>query len=248
MINRAGGFFSPRMSALGCCVSFMKFFLMLIFAMGLAGTACKSEMPSAPANGNTVPPLKESSPPAVAQEQPSKCSLTKALAPVVNGLSLGMTSEEVLNVLPGSRNDPELEVQLKQSPSRLGVSSFVIHTERMESKQKFAGISQFTFNLLDGRVYSLNIGYDGPAYSNVDEFVTKFVQGTHLPPADKWQTATGLDNQMKTLTCNDFEVRVFAGGENGKLNYVLLTDLDAAKRLKDRRATARAQSSPTATP
>jgi hypothetical protein len=159
-----------------------------------------------------------------------------------------MTSEEVFTVLPGSRNDPELEVQLKQPPSPLGVSNFVIHPERLESKQKFAGITQFTFNLLDGHVYSLNVGYDGPAYSNVDEFVTKFVQGTHLPPANNWQAATGLDNQMKTLTCKDFEVRVFAGGEDGKLNYVLLTDLDAAKRLKDRRATARAQMTPTATP
>ena len=225
----------------------MKFFLLIIFAIAIAFLACKSEMPSAPAK--TVPPPQESSSPVpVAHEQASTCSLTKERAPVVNGLRLGMTSEEVFTALPGSRNDPELEVQLKQSPSRLGVSSFVIHTERMESKQKFAGISQFTFNLLDGRVYSLNIGYDGPAYSNVDEFVTKFVQGTHLPPADKWQTATGLDNQMKTLTCNNFEVRVFAGGENGKLNYVSLTDLDAAKRLKDRRATARAQSTPTATP
>jgi hypothetical protein len=225
----------------------MKFFLLIIFAIGIASLACKSEITSPPAK--IVPPPKESSSPVpVANEQPSNCPLTKALAPVVNGLRLGMTSEEVFTVLPGSRNDPELEVQLKQSPSRLGVSSFIIHTESLESKQKFAGINQFTFNLLDGRVYSLNIGYDGPAYSNVDEFVTKFVQGTHLPPAEKWQAATGLDNQMKTLTCKDFEIRVFAGGEGGKLNYVLLTDLDAAKQLKDRRATARAQSTPTATP
>ena len=100
------------------------------------------------------------------------------------------------------------------------------------------------FNLLDGRVSSMNIGYDGPAYAKVDDFVTRFVEGTNLPPADQWQPYTGMDN-LKILTCKDFEVRVFAGGTDGKLNYVLLTDLEAAKQLKDRRAKARAQASPT---
>jgi hypothetical protein len=155
-----------------------------------------------------------------------------------------MTPTEVLAVLPGSKDDPELQSQLSRSPSPLGVSNFVIHAERLKPKDKFTGISQFTFNLLDGHVSSLNVGYDGPAYSHVNEFVTKFVERTNLPSVNQWQTYTGMENQLKSLTCRDFEVRVFAGGKGANLNYVLLTDLEADKQLKDRRAKARAQASP----
>ena len=161
----------------------------------------------------------------------------------MGALKLGMTQEEVLAVFPGTKNDPELRSQLSRPPSRLGVSNFVIQAEKLDDK--FAAFTHFTFNLLDGRILSMNIGYNGPAYSKVDEFVTRFVEGTNLPPADQWQPYTGMDNQLKVLTCKDFEVRVFAGGQDGNLNYVLLTDLEADRQLKDRRAKARAQASPT---
>jgi len=156
-----------------------------------------------------------------------------------------MTTEQVLAVFPGSKNDPELRSQLSRPPSPLGGLSFVVRPETLEANEKFDAFTHFTFNLLDGRVSSMNVGYNGPAYSQVDEFVTKFVEGTNLPPADQWQPYVGMDNQLKILTCKDFEVRVFAGGKDGNLNYVLLTDLEADKKLKDRRAKARAQATPT---
>jgi hypothetical protein len=81
----------------------------------------------------------------------------------------------------------------------------------------------------------MNVSYAGPAYSHVDQFVSKFVEGTSLPPADQWQAYAGMDNQLKILTCKDFEVRVFAGGQGGNLNYVLIRDLEAQKKLEDRR-------------
>src|SRR5438132_1032499 len=40
-------------------------------------------------------------------------------------------------------------------------------------------------------------------------------------------------------------IRVFAGGTGGNLNYVLMSDLEADKKLKDRRAKARAKATPT---
>ncbi len=217
----------------------------MVCAVGIACGACKLEMSSATSNANAPPPKTSPSTVVSHPEQTSNCSLTKASAPVVNGLKLGMTTEEVLAAFPGSGNDPDLQSQLSRPPSRLGVSDFVIHPEKLKPNDKFVGNSHFTFGLLDGHVSSLNIGYNGPAYANVDEFVAKFVEGTRLPPADQWQAYVGMNNQLKILTCKDFEVRVFAGGKDGNLNYVLLTDLEADKQLKDRRAKARAQASPT---
>ena len=217
----------------------MKLFLVVVCAMGLACSTRKLETPVAPPNSEATQPQPSPSESVTHPEQSSNCSLTKAQAPLVNGLKVGMTPEEVLAVFPGSKDDPDVHSQLLRPPSPLGVSNFTIDAERLKPKEKFAGIKHFIFNLLDDRVLSLNIGYHGPQYSHVDEFVTKVVKGTNLPPADKWQTNTGMENQLKILTCKDFEVRVFAGGEGGNLNYVSLTDLEANRRLKDRRAKAR---------
>jgi hypothetical protein len=98
--------------------------------------------------------------------------------------------------------------------------------------------------LLDGRVSSINLGYNGPEWPHVDRFVEKFIEGTNLPAADSWAAYVGLDTQMKTLRCKDFEIQIFAGGKGGNLNYVLMRDLVSDKTLKDRRAKARAKATP----
>ena len=95
------------------------------------------------------------------------------------------------------------------------------------------------------RVSAFTVGFNGPEYPHVDQFVAKFIEGTNLPPVDQWQGYEGMDNQLKMLACKDFEVRVFIGGEGGKLNYVLMRDLEADRKLKERKAKARAQASPT---
>jgi len=230
----------------------MKLFLVILCGVAIACTAGKVETSLGKPNGNATAqqaqPSASPSPSVAHSEQTTPCSLTKAEAPVVVGLKLGMTSEQVLALFPGGKQDPEVSAQLARPPSPLGVSSFMVHPEKFDPNNKFAAFSQFTFTLIDGRVSSVTLGYNGPQYSNVDEFVTRFVEGTKLPPSDRWLPYTGMDNQLKILTCKDFELRVFAGGTDGNLNYVLLTDLDASRQLKERRAKARAQASPTPEP
>jgi len=154
-----------------------------------------------------------------------------------------MTTEDVLALFPGSKDDAEVRTSLSRPPSQFGVSSFVIRPDKFESKDKFAGVSQITFTLLDGRVSNFTVGYNGPEYSHVDKFVAKFIEGTTLPAADQWEAYVGMDNSLKILKCTDFEVRVFAGGQGGNLNYALMKDLEAEKKLKERRDKARAKSS-----
>lgn len=156
-----------------------------------------------------------------------------------------MTVEEVLALFPGSKDDAELRASLARPASPLGVSSFVLRPDKYESsKEKFSGVSQITFTLLDGRVSTFSIGYNGPEYAHVDKFVAKFIEGTNLPAPDQWEAYVGMDNSLKILKCTDFEIRVFAGGQGGNLNYVLMKDLEAEKKLKERRAKARAKATP----
>ncbi|HEY0406387.1 MAG TPA: hypothetical protein VGC89_11715 [Pyrinomonadaceae bacterium] len=150
-----------------------------------------------------------------------------------------MTAEQTLALFPGSNEDAELRSSLARPASQFGVSSFVIKPDKYKSKEKFAGINQITFTLLDGRVLSFSVGYNGPEWPHVDKFVAKFSEGKNLPPADAWEAYAGMDTQLKVLKCADSEIRVFAGGPGGNLNYVLMRDLVADQKLKERRAKAR---------
>jgi hypothetical protein len=224
----------------------MRSFLVILFAMIGVSIACsgyKSAGSQPLANDNVQAQPSASTNTAAAQEK-SPCTLTLAGAPDINGIRLGMTPDEVLALFPGSKDDAEVRADVSKPPGQFGVSSFLIRPEKYESKDKFAGISQITFTLLDGRVSSFYVGYNGPEYSHVDKFVAKFVEGTNLPAADQWEAYVGLDNSLKILKCTEVEIRVFAGGKGGNLNYVLMKDLLAEKKLKDRRAKARAAATP----
>jgi hypothetical protein len=152
---------------------------------------------------------------------------------------LGLTAEQVLALFPGSNEDAELRSSLSKPTSPFGVSSFTIKPDRYKSKEKFKGINQITFTLLDSHVLSFSVGYDGPEWPHVDKFVEKFSEGKNLPPAGAWEAYAGMDTQLKILKCTDAEIRVFAGGPGGNLNYVLVRDVAADRKLKERRAKAR---------
>lgn len=172
------------------------------------------------------------------QEQ-SACTLKLSEAPVINGLKLGMTVDEILALFSGSKDDRELRAQLAKPPTQIGTSSFVVRPSKYENKADFAGISQITVSLLDGRVLRFHIGYDGPEWPHVDKFVEQFRKGKDLPSVEEWKAFTGLDTQLKTLTCEGFEIRVFAGGEGGSVNYVLLQDREGDRKLRERARTVR---------
>jgi len=220
-------------------------FAVLTIAVSIACSGYKSAGSPTVLNNNApvteVPTQNESA----ATQEKVKCALTRASIAGLNGPKLGMTSDEVLALFPGSKDDPAVKADLARPPSKLGTSTLLIQPGKYGSKDKFPGIGQFTFILLDGHVSDLSIHYNGPEYSHVDKFVAKFVEGTSLPSADQWDSYAGLDSQMKTLTCADFEIRVYAGGDGGSMNSVTFKDLSAEIELKDRRKKARAQASPT---
>jgi hypothetical protein len=226
----------------------MKLFLALassLLAVSVACSAYRSEGSQPAPNSNSAVTQSPTQTNNVGGQDKPTCQLTLAGVPDIKGLRLGMTPEQVLALFPGSSEDAEVRSNLSKPPSEFGVSGFVVRPDKYQSKDKFAGISQITFSLLDGRVSSFSLHYNGPEWPHVDNFVAKFVEGTNLPAVDQWEAYVGMDNQLKILKCTDVEIRVFAGGPGGTLNYVLMRDLEADKKLKDRRAKARAKATPT---
>ena len=232
-------------------IRIMKFFFMIVisvFGFSIACSAYKSAGSPSPSSSSPSPAQNTGQLIATSTQEKTPCTLSSAGAPDISGLRLGMTPDEVLGVFPGSKTDPDIQNYLSRPPSQFGVSELVIKPAKFGSKDKFAGINQVTFVLLDGRVSTFTISYNGPEYSHVDKFVAKFLEGRNLPALDQWEPYVGMDTQMKSLKCADFEITVFAGGEGGKLNYVAMKDLVADKKLKDRRAKARANAVATPTP
>ncbi len=162
----------------------------------------------------------------------------------MKGLRLGMTPEQVLALFPGSEEDAEVRSSLSRPRTEFGESEFLIRPAKYESGEKFAGLKQIVIDLLDGRASRFHIEYNGPEYSHVDKFVAKFIEGTNLPAVDQWEAYVGMDSQLKTLKCKDFEIKVFTGGQGGNLNYVDIRDLEADKKLEDRRKKAEEKATP----
>lgn len=215
-----------------------------LIAISIACSASKSaESPSAnTSSASTNQPLTSPGSSITQDKQP--CTLSLAAAPSIKGLHLQMTPDEVLALFPGAKNDPQISAELSRPVRQFGLSSLMIRPEKYESKAQYTDVNQVTLTFLDGRVSKFHVGFNGPEWPHVDKFVAKFVEGTKLPPPDQWAPYEGLD-QLKVLSCSDFELRVFAGGQGGNLNYVQMQDLEADKTLKERRRKAREQASPT---
>jgi hypothetical protein len=223
--------------------------VLLLIAVSIGYSSYKSVASESALNGNGVSSWDAAQAINSSIQDKLPCTLTVVGAPVINGLRLRMTASEVVALFPGAGDDAAVKAALAKPPSALGVSELVIRPAKYEAKENQAtprpgAISQITIAFLDGRVSSFTAGFNGPPWPHVDNFVAHFVEVTSLPPADQWEAYSGMDTQLKILKCAEFEARVFAGGEGGNLNYVLIKDLEAEKTLKDRRIKARAKASP----
>jgi hypothetical protein len=163
-----------------------------------------------------------------------KCSLTVAQLPEVRGIRLGMSVAEVLRLFPGSSNVPEIRSALSRADGRIGVVRFDVYPDRYPSKAKFEGIGQLVFQFLDNHLSSYYVGYNGPEWKSVDEFISKVSESLNLPSAQDWERSNVAS--MKTLKCAGFDISTFIGGTGGNSNYVQVRSLVADQVLRDRQA------------
>ena len=222
-----------------------RLFVVFFMLVGLVNSTIACEARS----GNAAPPTSVSQDPAPVTPKPEQkpeakaekvpCTLPREQASDINGLRLGLTTEQVLALFPGAKEDPDLKPALAKPPTQYGTSTLMIKPEKYASKEKFAGIREVIFSFFDGRVSSFQANYESAPWKHVDEFVTSFTTGSKLPGVDSWEAYSGLDTQQKSLKCNGFEVTLFAGGEAVNVNHVKVQDLIAAEEYKERRAKAK---------
>ena len=175
------------------------FMTMLAMALGaIAGSAQTPARPQAP----------------VQPQNTSKCSLTPAQAPAIRGIRLGMSTEEIVSLFPGSSQRPEIKTALESSEGYphygLATLDFQLLTYPTVAKDRFAGINGVSVTLFDGRVAELRVNYAGldsrprgPVWPNVDDFIAKLSEAYALPAARDWRQVA---QDYKVLECSGLNI------------------------------------------
>jgi hypothetical protein len=167
----------------------------------------------------------------VATAQEARCAVKLAdlpAAPELRGFRVGMTVEQVKARLPKLQVRPADE---------FGVTSFNIFPDYESGidKTAFEGVRSISLDVLDGRVFSVWIGYDKTfKWQTIDEYVTGIT--TVLKLSNSWRSKF----RTRLLDCSDFTVAVIPVGESPSIKIVD----KAAKDLLDKRQAAKEEAQP----
>jgi len=141
----------------------------------------------------------------------SSCKLAIAQAPAIRGVKLGMKVDEVLALFPGSAEKDQIKSAIAKAEDypNFGIASIFVGPREYSTKERFAGIADFRFTFLDGRVHEYEVEYDsppgGPVWRRVDDWITKLVDAFGLPAATDWVGDQNLSDR-KSLKCDGFRL------------------------------------------
>jgi hypothetical protein len=190
--------------------------------------------------GTQISAYKKPEPP---PPQISNCKMTLAQAPVIRGLRLGMTSDELFTFFPGNeRQQFDRTEGLKRAEIRphYGYTSFHFSPSEFSTTDRFKGISSFNIGLLDRKVVSIDADYyDTPEYDRIEQLLEVISRQFSLPEYKGW---SGYQENMNfaSLSCGGFTV--YVNGYSSRFNIRLIhptynkvvEDRRQADRLKGR--------------
>jgi hypothetical protein len=173
--------------------------------------------------------------------QKPTCKLTLAQAPVIRGLRLGMTSDELFAIFPANeREEFDRAQQLKKAelPPSYGYTSFQFYLSKYASKDRFTGIGILTFGLFDGKVVYISADYSNtPQFDRPGQLMGIITKQFGLPEFKDWPGYNEYRG-APSLSCEGFTFQV-----NGFSEYftISLTDPTYKKIAEDRKQADRAK-------
>lgn len=161
------------------------------------------------------------------------CNLTPDQAPSIRGFRLGMTLNQVFELVPDARNDKAVieainRQKAEKLPSTLTLS-FKGYELPYSSMPMFQNVYFIDVRFFQDQLTNVFISYNWPTWNNADAFIAKLSESFQLPEAKEWQ---GNDND-KSLLCKDFRLNVSAQFNVGP--SISLTDTTVAKKMDDLR-------------
>ena len=143
--------------------------------------------------------------------------------PDLFGLRLGMTYEQVKELLPLVQFGPADEIGVVKT-------TFNPHFDPRVDPRAFAAVRSISLDFLDGKLVTLWIGFEASyKWPKLDEFVNGFATALNLPP--QWP----VRRLAREIVCDHFSVQasMIAGGPS-----IRITDEQAQDTIAQRREAA----------
>jgi len=181
-------------------------------------------------------PIPEPPPP-----QKPTCKLTLAQAPVIRGLRLGMTSDELFAIFPANERQEFDRVQQLKSAELLpnyGYTRFQFSPSEYATKDQFIGISYLLLELFDRKVVTIRADYSNtPQFDRQGQLMEIITRQFGLPEFKDWPGYNEYLNNS-SLSCDGFTFQVVRYGESISIN---LTDPTYIKIVEERKQADRAK-------
>ena len=149
--------------------------------------------------------------------QGEPCRLERAVAPDYGGVMLGMTTEELARMFPGSDELQRVAAEAatagagKQAVASLGMLELGVRREQ------FADVGELLLTFLGGRLHRVDVRYRQPVpWRDAAEFSENASKRLAVP-ADAWgAVASDSDKLSRVLDCRGFSVvvRIDRAGPN----------------------------------
>jgi len=173
--------------------------------------------------------------------QKPTCKLTLAQAPVIRGLRLGMTSDELFGIFPANEREEVDRAQLlkrAELPPNYGHTSFRFTLSNYATKDRFTGIGSLAFELFDKKVVSINADYWGaPQFDRPGQLMEIITKQFGLPETKDWPRYNEHSSNP-SLSCEGFTFQVHGYSESFSIS---LTDPTYKKIVEERKQADRAK-------
>ena len=163
-----------------------------------------------------------------------KCNLTESTAPSVRGLRLGMSTQQLLALFPGSSKRREMKDAVEKAKAATGneAAYLVFDPATDGDAQQFGGVESVSAGVNKGRVIDLSIQYGGATWSDIDQWVAKLSESLKLPGAGDW-TVGPSENPNKILRCEGIEIEAAIQGGGSSIR---IRNTEYGKAVADRNA------------
>ena len=159
------------------------------------------------------------------------CDITADQSPAIRGFRLGMTLDQLYELVPEARNDMNIIKALDQNkrqqlPSKLFIG-FSGSQFPYNSIPRFQNITGIVLRFFNDQLTDLSVQYAGPSWNSANEFIAKLRESFVLPAAEDWKG----NNVDKEIRCKDFVLQVRAQNNSG--GYMSITDTTSVKKMDD---------------
>jgi len=147
----------------------------------------------------------------------SPCALTEATSPSVRGVRLGMSTDQLVALFPGSTRRREFREAVERvKASASGETAYLSFDHSDSSGDSLDGVGSVSVGLNKGRVMEFTFTYLGPTWRNVDEWVARLSESMKLPGARSWVVGPH-ETPNKVLSCNGIEIEAAIQGGGGSI-------------------------------